>query len=61
MKWYFTFNERVVGWLGDMIKAAVLSAKQYTNLEPHCIYDGRDNHLTDWLTAMSVTIHRRKV
>jgi hypothetical protein len=61
MKWYFTFNERVTGWLGDMIKAAVVSAKHYTDLEPHCIYDGRDNPLTDWLTAQGVTLHRRKV
>jgi hypothetical protein len=32
-----------------MVMVAVYTARKFTSLGPHIIYDGRDNEFTDWL------------
>jgi hypothetical protein len=61
MKWYFCFNERVADWMDESIRACVTSAKRNTSLRPHCLYDGGDNRLVDWLAAQGVAITRTHV
>lgn len=59
MKWYFACNDKSHD-LFPLIKGAVNSALQNTTLEPHFIYDGENNELTEWLTEKGVkVIHHR--
>lgn len=44
-----------------MIKVAVVSAIKYTNLLPHCIYDGKETPLIAWLREQGVVIHKSQV
>lgn len=44
-----------------MIMAAVLSARANTTLQAHCLYDGRPNDLTSWLSDNGVTVHFHQV
>ena len=39
---------------------AVHTARKLTSLVPHCIYDGRDNDFTAWLTKHDVRIVRHR-
>ena len=61
MKWYFSFNEAATNWFADMIKVAVISARAKTDLEPHCICDGRPSPFTDWLQRWNVKMHFQPV
>jgi hypothetical protein len=61
VNWYFCFNEEATDWFSEMIKVAVTSARANTTLTPHCIYDGRDTTLIQWLRGEGVTIHRSEV
>ena len=39
---------------------AVHTARKFTSLVPHCIYDGGDNDFTEWLTKHDVRIVRHR-
>lgn len=54
MKWYFACNENPDFF--PLIMGAVNSALKNTTLEPHFIYDGAQNKLTDWLKERGVKI-----
>lgn len=54
MKWYFAASENPD--LFPLIIGAVNSALQNTTLEPHFIYDGSENKLTEWLKEKGVKI-----
>jgi hypothetical protein len=62
MKWFFALNEacKTFSQYAEMVKVAVHSARQHTQLVPHFIYDGQDNALTDWLRGRGVTIIQRR-
>lgn len=60
MKWYFACNYTSLDFF-PLIKAAVNSAIENTTLEPHFIYDGAENELTDWLRAKGVKIIKHRV
>ena len=62
MKWFFALNEGgpTFGYYAGLVQVAVHTARQYTNLEPVFIYDGRDNLLTDWLLARGVVVLKRR-
>lgn len=55
MKWYFACNDKSERY-NYLIKAAVESALKNTDLDPHFIYDGQENELTDWLKSKGVNI-----
>lgn len=57
MEWFFAFDENASDWFSDMIKVAVISAMATKRLEPHCLYDGKPNALTKWLSTNGVTVH----
>jgi len=61
MKWFFVLNSAADLWFRDMVKAAVHSAAQHTDLEPHCIYDGGDTPLSRWIEGRGVTMHRARL
>lgn len=57
MQWFFAFSGNASTWFNEMIRVAVISAKEHTTLEPHCLYDGERSDLTDWLSAEGVNVH----
>ena len=57
MKWFFVVNNDASAWFNDMIRSAVLSAKETGLLEPHCITDDASGALFDWLKREGVVIH----
>lgn len=60
MKWYFASNSDSKSYT-PLIKAAVESALKNTTLEPHFIYDGEPDELTDWLEKRGVKIIYHRV
>lgn len=61
MKWFFCWCQETEsrtdhGW-PNLIRVAVQSALQNTNLEPHFIYDGEPSELTTELERAGVIIH----
>lgn len=40
----------------EMVRAAVVSARKNTYLEPICIYNGQDSEMTDWLLDSGVKV-----
>ena len=52
MEWYFALTEDSTAFrqYAEMIMVAVHTARKVTSLEPHCIYDGKENEFTAWLT-----------
>lgn len=60
MKWYFACNDKSSDFF-PLIKAAVNSAMKNTDLEPHFIYDGEENELTQWLKEHRVKVIRHRV
>lgn len=60
MKWYFACNDKSPDFF-PLIKAAVNSVKKHTDLEPHFIYDGEENELTQWLKEHRVKIIHHRV
>jgi hypothetical protein len=58
MKWFFALNENGSQFenYAKMLKVAVHTAQKFTSLQPHFLYDGQENHLTDWLRKRTVTI-----
>jgi len=62
MKWFFALTEDSTAFpqYADMIMVAVHTARKFTSLVPHCIYDGGDNDFTEWLTKHDVRIIRHR-
>ena len=61
-KWLFSFDQRASGWFEDMIKVAVVSARENTSLEPICLFDGAsDPRIIAWLKQQSVQVIRTRV
>jgi hypothetical protein len=58
MQWFFALTEDSTAFrqYAEMIMVAVYTAKKFTTLEPHCVYDGGDNEFTEWLTRHGVRI-----
>ena len=62
MPWFFALTEDSTAFqpYAEMIMVAVHTARKFTSLVPHCIYDGGKNAFTDWLTKHDVRIvHHR--
>jgi hypothetical protein len=57
MQWFFCCNANGAGWFNEMVRVAVLSAREYTSLEPNCLFDGEECHLTRWLKSNGVKVH----
>jgi lipopolysaccharide biosynthesis glycosyltransferase len=62
MQWFFALTEDSTAFrqYAEMIMVAVHTAKKFTSLEPHCIYDGGENEFTEWLTRHEVRIVRHR-
>lgn len=60
MKWYFACNDKSQEFF-PLIKGAVNSALKNTSLEPHFVYDGEENELTQWLKEKGVKIIPHRV
>jgi hypothetical protein len=58
MHWFFALNEACSTFplYSDLIKVAVLSARENTSLQPCFLYDGQPNALTGWLERRDVAI-----
>jgi hypothetical protein len=58
MDWYFALTEDSTAFrqYAEMAMVAVHTARRVTALEPHCIYDGRENDFTSWLQKHEVRI-----
>src|SRR5437660_9503117 len=62
MQWFFALTEDSTAFrqYAEMIMVAVHTARKFTSLLPHCIYDGKENDFTAWLTKRNVKIiHHR--
>lgn len=62
MKWFFALNEEGNQFANysNLAKVAVFTALQKTSLEPHFIYDGKENDLTVWLRKRGVKVINRR-
>jgi len=62
MLWFFALTEDSTAFrqYAEMIMVAVHTARKFTSLVPHCIYDGGDNDFTKWLTKHDVRIVRHR-
>lgn len=62
MKWFFALNENGTQFenYSKMLKVAVHTAQKFTSLAPHFLYDGEENHLTEWLRKRNVCIIKRR-
>src|SRR3954469_3372880 len=62
MKWFFALTEDSTAFrqYADMIMVAVHTARRFTSLVPHCIYDGGANAFTEWLAKHDVQIIRHR-
>ncbi len=62
MQWFFALTEDSTAFrqYAEMIMVAVHTAKKFTSLEPHCIYDGGENEFTEWLAEHEVRIVRHR-
>src|SRR6478672_2667186 len=58
MQWFFALTEDSTAFrqYAEMVMVAVHTARKKTALEPHCIYDGKENDFTTWLTTHGVRI-----
>ena len=60
--WMFNFDERASGWFADMIRVAVISAREQTDLRPMCLFDGKGTPgIISWLKANGVPVIRTQV
>src|SRR5438045_7479777 len=62
MQWFFSLTEDSTAFRPyvEMIMVAVHTARKFTSLVPYCIYDGKDNDFTEWLTKRDVRIIRHR-
>jgi hypothetical protein len=58
MQWFFALTEDSTAFrpYAEMIMVAVHTARKFTSLVPHCIYDGGENDFTEWLVRHDVRI-----
>src|SRR5215210_3439061 len=58
MHWFFALTEDSTAFrqYAEMIMVAVHTARKFTSLVPHCIYDGGENDFTSWLKKHDVRI-----
>ena len=58
MQWFFALTEDSTAFqpYAEMIMVAVHTARKFTSLVPHCIYDGAENEFTAWLMKNDVRI-----
>ncbi len=58
LRWFLALREnpRSLDHHAQMVRAAVHSARKHTKLRPHFIYDGGENHLTEWLKSQGVPV-----
>ena len=58
MQWFFALTEDSTAFrqYAEMIMVAVHTARKFTSLLPYCIYDGKENDFTAWLTKRNVKI-----
>jgi len=58
MHWFFALTEGSTAFrqYAEMIMVAVHTARTFTSLLPHCIYDGGENDFTRWLARHDVRI-----
>ena len=58
MRWYFALTEDSTAFrqYAEMVMVAVHTARKFTPLRPHCLYDGGENEFTAWLTNHGVEI-----
>lgn len=62
MDWYCALTEDSPGFrqYSEMVMVAVYTARKFTSLRPHLIYDGKDNEFTAWLDRHDVKIVRHR-
>jgi len=62
MRWFFALTEDSTAFrqYAEMLMVAVHTAKKFTSLVPHFIYDGKENDFTRWLTNQGVRIIRHR-
>jgi SpoU rRNA methylase family enzyme len=62
MKWFFALNEEAfeAEAYAELVRVAVHTALTRTSLVPHCLYDGADSALTEWLRSRRVRILRSR-
>ena len=58
MKLFFGLNEEGSEFANyaKMLQVAVYTAQKFTSLEPHVLYDGAENWLTEWLKRKNVRV-----
>ena len=62
MLWFFALTEDSTAFrqYAEMLMVAVHTARKFTSLVPHFIYDGSDNDFTAWLRRHDVRIIRHR-
>lgn len=55
-KWYFAVDERGLTYAAPMLRAAVVSCRTHTTLEPHLLYYGNEAPFLDELRGLGVTV-----
>lgn len=62
MKWFLGLHEKAPHFSDycDLVKVAIVTARRFTRLEPHLIYDGGPNAFTAWLERNGVGIIHRQ-
>ena len=62
MFWFFALTEDSTAFrqYAEMLMVAVHTARKFTSLVPHFIYDGSDNDFTAWLRRHDVRIIRHR-
>src|SRR4051812_12299614 len=58
MRWFFALTEDSTAFrqYAEMVMVAVHTARKFTTLEPHCLYDGGENEFTGWLAKHDVGV-----
>ena len=62
MDWFCALTEDSISFreYSEMVMVAVYTARKFTSLRPHLIYDGNDNEFTAWLDRHGVKIIRHR-
>ena len=62
MDWFCALTEDSISFreYSEMVMVAVYTARKFTSLRPHLIYDGKDNEFTAWLDRHGVKIIRHR-
>lgn len=62
MDWFCALTEDSAAFqpYSEMVMVAVYTARKFTSLRPHIVYDGQDNDFTNWLDRHGVKIIRHR-